>query len=297
VRLAGRLDGDRVAERAFLLLPDGGSDLAFREGSEFEAVEVGPVPVLRLRKGELFADLVPQKADFRIETPHALITTRGAGLNIRLDEAGTHVAVAHGAATVRGSPYFQELARDDSTTVAPDGRLGPPLRIVVVPIVGWALDFKASIGLLPNPGFEEDFRGWDPGRYDETQVRIDARAHSGRKSVLIRFNAVKEYEHAAPASSPFLLKAGARYRLQGYAHAGDLEPGPDGGVTLEVRGGGFRAGLPLPVGSTPWRKFRLDFDAPAETSEARLLCYRPPSGSPITGVLRLDELGLYEIPR
>ena len=295
--VAGKIEGDRVLERALLAFP-GGVELALREGSVFSAAEEAGRLVLRLDAGEAWLDLPERPVPLLLRTPHAAVEASRAGLNVRAGPPGTSVTVAHGSVTVAGSPFRQEISRDETIDVAPDGALGKPLRIDPAAILAWAREARDRASRLPNGGFEDGFLGWTPGRYDETEVRLDRRAHAGRQSALVHFNAVRDYEHVTPASDPFPVAPGASCRFTGYVEFADLEVGPGGSVALEVRDArgpdAFSRSAPLWSGSSGWRKFTLEFELPAETRQVRVLLTRVRNGSPTQGRIRMDDLAFFE---
>ncbi len=294
VRVLGRLE----TERSLFLLPDG-TEIALREESVVSTAQVGEEVRLALDRGEVYVDAPARSAPVVVKTPHASVSTLRGGVHVRASPHGTTVTLAHGAAVVQGAPFSQELTRDETADVAPGGAIREPLRIDTGATLEWAVEARARASLLPNGGFEDDFRHWEGTGYPETQVRIDRRAHLGRKSALVRFNAVRDYDHRTPASDPVPVRPGATYALTGYVEHQDLEVGPDGGIALEVRDArgdaGFRRSTPLWSGNSGWRKFRLDFVPPEGTSAVRVMVTRAMNGAPTQGTLRLDGLALYDL--
>ncbi len=295
-RIAGSIEANRVTERALLAFPDG-LELALREGSVFAAEETAGQLTVRLEAGEAWVDFPERPLPLLLRTPHAAVASSRAGLNVRAGPSGTTVTVAHGTVTVAGSPFRQEISREEAIDVSESGALGKPLRLDPAATLAWAAEIRAKSSRVPNGGFEDGFRHWTPGRYDETEVRLDRRAHAGRQAAFVRFNAVRDYEHSTPATGPVAVTPGASCRLTGYVEFADLEVGPAGGVAVEVRGDAFHRSTPLWSGSSGWRKFSLDFDLPPDTRHLRILLTRVRNGSPTQGTLRLDEIALFEIPR
>ena len=283
-----------MTERALLALGDG-LELALREGSVFAAEESDGQLSIRLESGEAHADFPERATPLVFRTPHATVSSLRAGVDVRIGPAGTTVTVAHGTVTVAGSPFRQEISRDETIDVSPEGAVGKALRIDPSAAIAWALELRGKTSLLPNGGFEDGFLHWTPGRYDEAEVRLDRRSHAGRQAAFVRFNAVRDYDHSTPASDPIAVPAGA-FRLTGYAEFADLEVGPAGGIALEVRGAaGFARSTDLWNGSSGWRKFTVEFDLPPEVREVRVLLTRARNGSATQGTLRLDDLALFRL--
>jgi hypothetical protein len=295
-RVAGTVEEGRVATRSLLAFADG-FELALREGSLFAAEEIAGQLSIRLEAGEAWADFPERTVPLVVRTPHATVTSLRAGVNVRIGPTGTTVTVAHGTVTVAGSPFRQEISREETIDVSPDGALGKPLRIDPAAALAWAVELRGKASLLLNGGFEEGFLHWTPGSPEEAEVRLDRRTHAGRQSAFVRFNAVRDYVHEAPASDPIAVPPGT-YRLTGYAEFADLEVGPAGGIALEVRGpGGFGRSTPRWSGSSGWRKFTVDFDLPPDVREVRVVLTRARNGSATQGTLRLDDLALFPLPR
>jgi hypothetical protein len=290
--VAGRIDGTRVARRALLALPDG-AELALREESVFAADRLGDVLRLRLDAGELLVDGGGETA---VRTPHAEFAGRDAVFVVRSSPAGSALVVLHGAVVVSAGTFRVEITRDETVDVAPDGRLGGAVRIDPVAATEWSTSLLAQASRLRNGGFERELEGWTAPAYAEARVRVDRRAHSGRRSVLLEFNAVAEYRHESPASDPVESSA-RRLRLRGYVEHADLECGPGGGVFVEVRdaSGSALARSPVWSGSRGWRKFHVDFDRPEGSGPLRVVCRRVENGAPTQGRLRLDDLALLEL--
>jgi hypothetical protein len=294
-RIAGELRDGRAAARALLAFPDA-LEVALREGSRFAALSVGDRLEIRLDEGEAWIDLPERPAPLLVRTPHATVSASRAGLDVRCGPKGTTVTVAHGTVLVAGSPYRQEISREEAIDVTPEGGLGKAVRIDPSAAVAWAAELRAQAGRLPNGGFEDGFARWTPGRFDEAEVRLDRRAHAGRQAAFVRFNAVRDYEHAGPASDPFSAAPGAACRLTGYVEHADLDVGPDGGIAVEVRAAsGFVRSTPLWSGSSGWKKFSVDFELPRDAGELRVVLTRARNGSATQGTLRLDELALFEL--
>jgi hypothetical protein len=296
VRVAGGLEGGRAAPRSLFLLEDG-TEIVLREGSAVSLERAGDEVRLSLEAGELYADTPERHAPLVVRTPAATVATSRGGLHVRASARGTSVTAAHGAATVTGRPFGLEITREETVDVTPEGAVGKPLRIDPQATLEWVREAQSAASLLSNGGFEDDFRHWEPGQYAETQVRIDRRAHLGRKSALVHFNAVRDYEHRTPAAGPLSLRPGRKYRLAGYVEYEHLEAGPGGGITLEVHDSRgprfFRASTPAWSGSSGWRKFWVDFTPPEGTVEVSVLLVRARVDAPTQGKLRLDGLALY----
>jgi hypothetical protein len=295
--VAGGLEAGRAARDTLLALPDA-VEVALREDSVFSADRVGADLVLRLDAGSAWVD---HAAPLALRTPHASVTSARAGLVVVSGPKGTAVTVIHGTATVAGSPFRQEISREEAVDVSPDGLLGRPIRLDPSAAAAWATALREKASLLPNGGFEQDFQGWEPGRYAEARVRLDRRAHAGRQAALVEFNAVRDYEHETPASAPLSVRPGGSYRFTGYVEYADLEVGPGGGILLEVRGppgpAPFRRATPAYQGHSGWIKFSLEFELPPDTPELRVLLTRIRNGAATQGRFRLDELALFDLGR
>lgn len=293
--VTGVLDGPRVTRRAVLAFEEALEAVA-HEDSVLRAERVGAELVLRLEAGRLFVD---GGIDVRVITPHGFATARASAFDVWITERGTSVTVLQGAAVVVGTPFRKEITRGEALDLSSSGGLGEPISLDPTAAVEWARDALDAVNLVRDGGFEEELARWDAPGYAESAVRADRRAHYGRRSALVAFNAVREYRHASPRSMPFSVAAGARLRFRGYVEVGNLEAGPEGGAYLEIRD---ENGVPLPgsrsplyAGAAGWRKFSIDLEAPAGLRDARVVCSKADNGAPILGTLRLDDIAVFPL--
>lgn len=290
----GRLDGTRAAERTILAFATA-VEVVLREESLMDARRRGETLVLDLAAGRLFLDAGTPDADVRIRTPHAEVLARGACVDVRSSPDGTAVTVGHGAVTVVGTPFRQEIARDEAVDVSPTGSLGKPLRIDPAAALRWAAEAVERASRLRHGSFEEGFGDGRPGGGPGASVRLDRRAHAGRQCVLIELNSAREVRHEGPLSGPVELPPGARVRFRGYVQHQDLDGGPDGGFYLDVRdaSGASLARTPIYRGVSGWRKFAVEFTAPALGGPFRVAGRMVENGAAQQGRIRVDDLALF----
>ncbi|HEX7900295.1 MAG TPA: FecR domain-containing protein [Planctomycetota bacterium] len=294
--VSGVLDGPRVSRRAVLAFDDG-LDAVLHEESVFRAERVGAELVFRLDAGRLFVD---GGVDVRVITPHGHATARASAFDVAITERGTSVTVLQGAAVVVGNPFRKEITRGEALDLSAAGGVGEPISLDPTAAVEWARGALDAANLVRDGGFEEELARWDAPQYPETAVRADRRAHYGRRSAYVVFNAIADYRHASPRSMPFSVPAGARLRFRGYVEVTNLEAGPEGGGYLEIRD---ENDVPLPGGRSPlyagaagWRKFSIDLDVPSGLRDARVVCAKADNGAPILGTLRLDDVAVFPLP-
>ena len=291
---AGRLDGDLAVGRAVLAFPDA-VEIVIREESRVAARRRTGRLVLDLREGEVFVDAGGPGAELLVRTPHAEILATGACVNVRTAPEGTSVTVSHGAVTVAGSPFRQEIARDEAIDVSPAGALSGPLRIDPAAAVRWAAEAFEQASRLRHGGFEDGFGDGRPGGGPETPVVLDRRAHAGRHCARVELNTARATPHEGPASGPIELPPGARVRFRGYVQYQDLEGGPGGGFYLDVRdaAGATLARSAVFQGHSGWRKFAVEFTAPASGGPCRVAGRTVDNGGALQGRLRVDDLALF----
>lgn len=299
LRISGRIEPGRALETSVLTLRDG-TDLVVREATLFSCTRSGGEVAIRLDAGEILVDSPIRARPLHVVTPHGGLVTLDAGFNVRVDAGETRITVTHGTLTVSGAAFKIDLARYDNLDIAAGGPRGQPVPIQTEAAIAWAVEAVDRASLLPNGGFEDGFAGWTAESYPETRVRLDRRAHSGRQAALVEFNAVRDYDHRSPRSDPVEVSPGVPHRFAGYVQFENLEVAPDGGPRLEVldarEGGDPLASTPRMSGTSPWRKFVLDFTPPEGVRTVRISLTRLHDGSPVTGKFRLDNLSLFPLP-
>ncbi|MBP1989316.1 S-layer homology domain-containing protein [Paenibacillus eucommiae] len=136
--------------------------------------------------------------------------------------------------------------------------------------------------LIANPGFEDDFAGWDVS-FPDTVAEITDEAHSGSKA--IKVNASSQ-EQTVPVVS------GKSYKMTFWAkRAGPEELNVVGINFWDVPGLGLQ-GARVSVDSSEYKQYEIYFTAPAGFSYSTIVIFKVPG----TSWVYVDDVTLHELP-
>jgi len=136
--------------------------------------------------------------------------------------------------------------------------------------------------LIANPGFEDDFAGWDVS-WPDTAAKITDEAHSGSKA--IKINASSQ-EQTVP------IVSGKSYKMTFWAkRVGPEELNLVGINFWDVPGLGLQ-GARVTVDSSEYKQYEIFFTAPVGFSHSTLVIYKDPG----TGWVYVDDITLHELP-
>jgi len=164
--------------------------------------------------------------------------------------------------------------------------------------------------LVWNGGFESDFLkdfaqfDWSFGRSEYARFSIDAAvAHSGSRSLRIEFAGLDTTQLDNEIRQLVTLRPGARYSLECYAKASELETpeGPRVVVSNSASPTWIAASEPVARGSGDWQRLAVDFVAPQPANGATTAVFvsikRKPKFSydePTRGTVWFDDFSLKE---
>ncbi|MBP1991739.1 S-layer homology domain-containing protein [Paenibacillus eucommiae] len=150
---------------------------------------------------------------------------------------------------------------------------------------GEETSFSANEGvpnMIANPGFEDDFAGWDVS-WPDTVAQITDEAQSGSKA--IKVNASSQ-EQTVPVVS------GKSYKMTFWAKRAGPEVLNLVGINFwNVPGIGLQ-GARVTVDSSEYKQYEIYFTAPAGFSHSTIVIYRDPG----IGWVYVDDMTLHELP-
>ncbi len=169
-------------------------------------------------------------------------------------------------------------------------------------------------GTVPDPGqfwnggFESDLKvsgantfKWVIESRGAAQVDVDSRAHSGQKSLRIRFNASRTLEKI-PVTQTVVVEPGAQYRFECYMRTEEIISASTPALFIidPVDGVPLGGSGPLPTGTNDWRRITFDFRMKPQRDAITVVFNRAPcSGNgqicPIFGTVWYDDFSLQRI--
>ncbi|HKX31884.1 MAG TPA: hypothetical protein VJ302_29630 [Blastocatellia bacterium] len=163
-------------------------------------------------------------------------------------------------------------------------------------------------GLLWNGGFESeavrelDHFDWILARSEYARITTETgMAHSGTRSLKIAFAGRDTTNLNGEIKQLVALRPGRRYRLEGYARAGDLVTTEGPRLALLGPNGVIATSEPVVAGASDWQRLVIDFVGPDDSSEQPAAKFigivRIPKFSyddPTRGVVWFDDLSLTE---
>ena len=195
----------------------------------------------------------------------------------------------------------------DDITITADGEViffddveAGPGDWIADPEDGWMI-IAPSENLLLNPGFEDDFNGWDHEDPPGATARIDtAIAHSGSKSLRITFDGSEDvdYWHVGQAVP---VEPNTTYRLQGYLRVSGIRAYKSINLTAsDGRGWEYFGYATADLYTTQdWTLVStITFTTLPDTSTVWVCVGRYGMGGsfPISGIVWVDDVSLVRLP-
>lgn len=160
--------------------------------------------------------------------------------------------------------------------------------------------------LVWNGGFERDLlKGfpqfdWAIGQSDYARLGFDGRvARSGVRSLKIEFTGRDTTRLDNEVRQVVALDAGARYEIECYVKTKDLvtPEGPRVVVAVQATGEEIASSVPVPAGSSDWRRIAFEFVAPPGRMISISIRRKPRFSydDPTQGVIWLDDFNIKKV--